>query len=141
MDQDFPTVFISVPYEIEDVFQDCYDPFSAQFIQIYQVSQNKSRRIDGTGWIPINFTEMTLPPISNLPVDPINSWSLGYFYAYAFKTKPFAFEVTSALEYKRFKFGGTDDKVSTDGGNDPRRFEIGSDLNVIPPLVYPSDTQ
>jgi len=141
MDQSNPTIFISVPYELEQVFQNCFDPFSNQWVQIYQVSQNNLQRINGSGWVPVNFTEIYFPPISSLPIDPINSWSLGYFYAYAFKTKPFGFELTAALEYERFKFGGPDDKVSTDGGNDPRRFEIGSDLSIIPPLVYPAPTQ
>jgi prepilin-type N-terminal cleavage/methylation domain-containing protein len=137
MNQEYPTIFISVPYDIEEVFDNCFDPFSNQYVQIYQVSKNNLQRINGTGWVPVNFTEVSAIPISELPIDPINSFSSGYFYAYAFKVKPFKFEITAALEYKRFRFGGPDDRVSTDGGNDPRRFEVGSDLNVIPPLVYP----
>lgn len=141
MDQEYPTIFISVPYELEKPFQECFDPSTNQWIQIYQVSQNNLHRINGSGWLPINFTELTLPIIANLPTDPINLWSLGYFYVYAFRAKPFGFEVAAALEYKRFQYGAADDKVSTDGGNDPRRFEVGSDLSIIPPLIYPTEVQ
>jgi len=40
-----------------------------------------ARLIDGTGWLPINFSGLSSSPIETLPVDPTNKASTGY-YAY-----------------------------------------------------------
>lgn len=141
VDETYPTIFISVPYEIEQPFTNCFDPVSNKWLYVFQVSQNNLKKNNGTGWIPINFSEMLIPPINELPIDPINTFSSGYYYIYAFRRNPAGFEVDAALEYKRFRFGGENDKTSTDGGNDPRRLELGSDLTIIPPLNFPIQTQ
>jgi prepilin-type N-terminal cleavage/methylation domain-containing protein len=41
------------------------------------------RNTNGTGWLPINFSKMTMnPPLGALPVDPINNTSSYEYYVY-----------------------------------------------------------
>lgn len=41
------------------------------------------QRVDGTGWIPVNFTAFSAgSPLSRLPVDPVNTTSTGNYYTY-----------------------------------------------------------
>jgi prepilin-type N-terminal cleavage/methylation domain-containing protein len=41
------------------------------------------RNVNGTGWIPINFTKISSgAPIGSLPMDPINQSSSGLYYSY-----------------------------------------------------------
>lgn len=46
-------------------------------------STSTYRNTNGTGWIPINFNQMSFnSPFSSLPVDPINTTSSGNYYTY-----------------------------------------------------------
>ena len=41
------------------------------------------KRADGTGWIPVNFSNISFgSPLSSLPVDPINTTTTGNYYTY-----------------------------------------------------------
>lgn len=61
-----------------------------------------SRNVNGTGWIPVNFTQISAgSPIGALPVDPINQTSTGLFYAY--NANGNQFEVTADLESQKYK--------------------------------------
>lgn len=41
------------------------------------------RKVDGTGWIPVNFTNIfSGSPLSVLPVDQVNTTSAGQYYTY-----------------------------------------------------------
>ena len=94
---------------------------------------------DGNGWIPyINLTSFTSgAPIEKLPVDPVNTATAGscgvdsYYYRYGCKTNN-TFELDATLESDTYKLGGTDSKVEKDGGNSEMRFEVGTDLNILP---------
>ncbi len=134
IDEATPTIFVSVPSEVE-----YFPPYSTNSIayQVYQQSRNNYRAIDGKGWIPIDFTEISYTGnISQLPVDPINTKEGNFFYLYAFRVDPFGYELSCFLEYPEFQRGGKKDKVSRDGGNDDQRFEIGTNLEIIPPFYY-----
>lgn len=124
--ESYPSVFISVPYDKEDKRNVYVGGF-----YIYQVSSSNLIKINGQGWLPINFTTMLYLPLNTLPIDPINSYSQKYFYAYVFKRNPPAFEINANLEYPPFTFGGNEDKESTDGGNNPYIFEVGTDKNLM----------
>ena len=39
--------------------------------------------VNGTGWIPVNFTSVSSTPFSQLPIDPVNTTSSGEYYEYA----------------------------------------------------------
>lgn len=98
---------------------------------------------DGTGWIPINFG--WLPggsPISNLPIDPVNSISstaaatgTDLVYRYACQstggTKPSnVYEVDATLESTAYT--STEDKRASDGGDSPVLYETGTNLKLLP---------
>lgn len=99
--------------------------------------------IDGTGWIPVNFG--WLPggsPISNLPVDPVNTITntgsvtgTDLVYRYACQstggTKPSnVFEVDATLESQAYTV--TDPKQTNDGGDSSTYYEVGTDLKLLP---------
>lgn len=83
------------------------------------------RRVDGYGWIPINFTSLSIPsPLSNLLTDPVNGIKNGdglYYYVYV----P-GWELDANMESEKFKFAGGSDIESTDGGDQPHLYEVGS---------------
>ncbi len=95
---------------------------------------------DGTGWIPVNFSGLTGgSPISNIPVDPLNTLGGGdsatslsnasYFYRYACSQSPLAFEIDAALESTAYTV--TDDKRVSDGGDNPNFYEVGTNLKIL----------
>jgi hypothetical protein len=60
------------------------------------------RKVDGTGWIPINFTQMSSgAPFSQIPIDPVNQTSSNLFYTYT--TDGSTYEVTGILESQKYK--------------------------------------
>ena len=88
------------------------------------VSASNLRNVDGSGWIPVDFTNLAISsPLSNLPVDPVNGIRSGdglYYYVYV----P-GWELIANMESKKFEFGGGDDIESTDGGDQPHLYEVG----------------
>lgn len=83
------------------------------------------RTVDGTGWVPVNFTSLPGgPALSVLPLDPTNSTT--YFYSYANNNTAKTFELDAKMESDRYKNGGPDDKESTDGGNNADMREVGT---------------
>ena len=83
-------------------------------------SVSLTRAVNGTGWIPINFTAISSgSPLQNLPVDPINNTT--YFYSAMFDTTNLTFELDATLEST--KYGP---KAQTDGGNSTSTYEVGS---------------
>ena len=80
--------------------------------------------VDSTGWIPVNFSTLRGgSPISNLPLDPTNSGDYAYWYKCNSSDK--TFEVSTVLESSEYL-----DKMTTDGGNETGRYEIGSKLSL-----------
>ena len=85
--------------------------------------------INGTGWIPINFTTLTGgSPISNLPTDPTNVITTSDYWFKCEATNN-TFEVSAKLESAAYGPSGTDDKSAKDGGDDATRYEVGTKLN------------
>lgn len=92
---------------------------------------------DGSGWVPVMFDNLTGgSPISNLPVDPINTVatlsapaSTDLVYRYACSITPLAFEIDAQLESIAYKT--TDDKRASDGGNNTSFYEVGTNLKVL----------
>jgi prepilin-type N-terminal cleavage/methylation domain-containing protein len=90
------------------------------------VSSSLSRVITGLGWVPLNFKAITAgTPISVLPVDPMDTGSYGYFYVGSTTSYKLATKLESA---KYSTVGGTNDVVSTDGGNNSTTYETGTSL-------------
>jgi len=80
------------------------------------------RRIDGSGWLPINFN--AIPggsPFIQLPIDPINSAASTLYFAYTRGSGGYA--AVALLESARHGRSALQD-----GGNDAGRYEVGTDL-------------
>ena len=98
------------------------------------VTAENLRNINGTGWIPINFTTMFQgSPLASLPVDPVNTVASGAFYV--FVTDGRTWTLASLLESERYiPF------AARDGGTDAARFEVGTNLSLwVAPLGTVSD--
>lgn len=94
------------------------------------VTSNNLNKIDGTGWIPLNFTKISGgSPISSLPIDPVNSTSSRNYYSYI---QGGSFELAASFESASYKMGGDKDKASTDQGSYPDLYEVGSNLTLLP---------
>lgn len=105
----------------------------------YPTSANVSL-INGNGWIPVNFT--LIPggaPISNLPLDPVNSvgtptapTNSDLVYRYACQEvaasgfPSYVFEIDAVLESAEFST-----KATTDGGDNDNYYEVGTSLRLI----------
>ncbi|MEK7673672.1 MAG: prepilin-type N-terminal cleavage/methylation domain-containing protein [Patescibacteria group bacterium] len=135
----YPYLFISIPTEqitIPPYPTQC-NPQNQQEWGFSQSDSTKLLKTDGYGWLPINFQELPLRVISELPIDPINSYAQGYYYSYAFKgyapnTTERVFELRTNLESKTYSYGGKNDKESTDNGIVDTLYEIGTNLTLIP---------
>lgn len=89
-------------------------------------ASSTARKLDGTGWIPLNFSSITFsPPMGALPVDPTNTSSSGLYYMYTPGTTTYALAATlNSSKYLAAKGNG-------DGGVEPARLETGSNLALI----------
>lgn len=77
------------------------------------------------GWIPISFSSLSSPPISSLPIDPINSGS--FYYRYATDGKDFILDAKMESKYYLNEV-----KLSeTDGGRCSTSYEVGTDLTLF----------
>jgi prepilin-type N-terminal cleavage/methylation domain-containing protein len=95
-----------------------YSPFSYRC-----VNSNDFRKINGQGWLPLNFSNLLLG-ISSLPIDPLNNSD--YFYAYTKKGNKY--KITARMESENFAL-----MMVNDGGIEPLLYEIGSDLKIPNP--------
>jgi prepilin-type N-terminal cleavage/methylation domain-containing protein len=78
------------------------------------------------GWLPVNFSQLSYgTPLSALPVDPVNNANNYYAYA-ATTTGGYYFELDTFMESKKYNASGTNDVVSTDGGDNNKAYEIGN---------------
>ncbi len=84
------------------------------------------RNVDGTGWIPVNFTSISSGnPVGTLPVDSINQTSGGLYYTYV--TNGTVFQITSHLESQKY----LPSEVQS-GGPDIASYKIGSNPSLAP---------
>ncbi len=82
------------------------------------------RSINGGGWVPINFSNISSgAPIGSEPIDPVNASPTVYTYVASTGTQ---FKMAANLESTKYSFGGGSDAESTDGGNSTSTFEGGS---------------
>lgn len=117
--------YISVPIGTVGPSGLCGGLFSATITASSSATLANYRKVDGNGWIPVNFSSISSgAPLGNLPVDPVNNAT--YYYAYV-SSSTLVFELdASAMESVKYKFGGSGDVVSTDGGNATTTYEVGT---------------
>jgi len=81
--------------------------------------------IDGTGWIPINFSASSLVNLQKLPIDPINKPP--YYYTYVVGG---SYELTAKLE--KDENNGPNSISAKDGGSSNYIYEAGTNKNITP---------
>ena len=97
-------------------------------------NSTSTRNINNTGWIPINFQTISSgAPFGSLPVDPTNTSSSRLYYTY--DTNGSQYEVTASMESSKYKLGGSNDVISSDGGTLASVYEKGTGLG-LEPLDY-----
>ncbi|MGC8981520.1 MAG: LamG-like jellyroll fold domain-containing protein [Minisyncoccia bacterium] len=115
------TVYLSLPMDIATT--NC----KAQYTDLpdlptgwsyYCVSRASTTNIDGSGWVPVNFSSYKIINLQKLPIDPINKPP--YYYTYVAGG---SYKLSAKLE-KNY------DASIKDGGNDPLLYEVGSDKNL-----------
>jgi prepilin-type N-terminal cleavage/methylation domain-containing protein len=92
---------------------------------------------DGSGWIPVALSSLSGgSPISNFPVDPVNSISSASaitnadkVYRYACEAGGTTFELNAVLESTAFTV--EDNKMTKDGGNNSSYYEVGTSLQIL----------
>lgn len=79
------------------------------------------RKIDGNGWIPINFTSVISiqPPFVILPIDPINTITNLNYYTYGWNTDRNIYALAVKLDSDKY----LSYSAANDGGNDNTAFE------------------
>jgi prepilin-type N-terminal cleavage/methylation domain-containing protein len=88
----------------------------------YPIGTN-TRKIDSTGWIKINFVGQNNVSFSanSLPVDPTNDST--YHYTYCASGNQWEVNATLAVNDQN--------KMQNDGGDDPNKYEIGTNMSLI----------
>jgi prepilin-type N-terminal cleavage/methylation domain-containing protein len=98
--------------------------FSTTYTANVSTTQALYRKPDSTGWLPVNFSQLSFgTPLAVLPVDPVNGKSQYYSYA-ATTTGSSYFEIDAFMESKKYMASGTNDVVTTDGGDNTSTFEV-----------------
>ncbi len=88
---------------------------------------NDYQKTDGKGWIPADFTKLSGGSfLKILPVDPVNSADSLFYYAYAAGLTEKNWVLASLLGSDKF----LKRSAGSDGGGDPSRFEIGSNVKL-----------
>src|SRR5258708_6038123 len=103
----------------------------AYFPSASTTALSTSLALDGTGWIPIDFTKISSGnPISNLAIDPLKGDNLNYFYSYITGGGPPRFKLAARMESIVYGAGGNKDVVTKDNGVSDAMYEVGSGLGL-----------
>lgn len=135
VDEASSTIFISVPFDKEDIRSQTL-VWNSKTYHFSQASLSEIYKNNGEGWLPINLSLLPYPPLPAYPIDPINFYDRKFFYSYVFKRSSSTFEINAQLEFEGYKLNAGEDKVSTDGGDNQNIYEIGNDLNLMPNNLY-----
>jgi prepilin-type N-terminal cleavage/methylation domain-containing protein len=135
VDETSPKIFISVPFDKEDVRSQSII-WGGKTYYLNQTSSTQVFKNNGSGWLPVDISSLPYPPLFSFPVDPLNSYYRKYFYSYVFKRSSSTFEINANLEFSGYKLNGSNDQVSTDGGDNNNIYEIGNDLTLMPNNLF-----
>lgn len=102
-----------------------------------QVTLANLSKVDGAGWIPVNFEAMSQgSPISAIPVDPVNTIAspgnpaaTDLMYRYACLSTTMTYEVDARLESNEYTV--VTNRMASDGGENNTRYEVGTNLHVF----------
>lgn len=104
---------------------------------VAQVAKANISRVDGTGWIPVNFDSLPSgSPISNMPIDPVNSVAAAaapkntdLVYRYACGATNLTYEVDARLESNEYT--SINNRMAADGGDNDNLYEVGTSLLIL----------
>ena len=90
-------------------------------------SENAMKKNDGTGWITgLNFTLVSSgAPIAALPLDPTNNATYNCRFGVSVASKTYEIDCV-------FESVDNTPKHAADGGNNNSRYEVGTDLTILP---------
>ncbi len=135
VDETSPTIFISIPFDKEDLRNQTL-VWGSKTYYFSQASSTEFFKNNGQGWLPVNLSALPYQPLFAYPYDPINSYQNKLFYSYVFKRASSTFEINANLEYEGYKYQGNEDKTSIDGGDNQNILEIGNDKTLMPNNLY-----
>ncbi len=98
---------------------------------VFPSSTASSTMVDGSGWIPIDFFDISSgTPLPSLPIDPINKGNFYYTYGCNGGVN---FELDAKLESNYYNNVAKTEKK--DGGDAPNLYEVGDggDLRILSP--------
>ncbi|BCX15594.1 MAG: hypothetical protein KatS3mg097_486 [Candidatus Parcubacteria bacterium] len=111
------------------IFSSQYISGTSSFATFTAVTGSPSQAIDGTGWIPVNLTNVAIANLSSYPIDPVNRTTTpAYYYTYACDAQKGFFEIDARME-------SNVDAHTTDGGDNPLLYEEGSGKKGILPTA------
>lgn len=131
IDESSSTIFLSLPLE-KISLENQTIASGSKIYYLKQVSSTVSYKIDGSGWLPIDFSLMPIIPIFSLPVDPLNEWEGKFFYVYAFKRSSTTYELNTKLENSYY----INNFSQNDLGDNENIFEAGTEKTLIPNNLY-----
>lgn len=120
------TISISVPDNASAVCASLSLPKLPTGYQYRCVTAANSRKTDGTGWVPVDFSDAPGGGLRDgLPMDPKNDVTTGEFY-YFVGNGPRSYAIAAGMmESTKYRPGGANDKVSQDGGVNMYALELG----------------
>lgn len=123
--EDMTTISAAINQYLADNhdFSGLVGPYSS--IDVGFANGRAGEKIDGTGWIPLNFQLIsTGSPIERLPIDPLNNVTYNYRFGVSVAGK--TYEINCVFERPE-----NSTKESSDGGNNPNAYELGTDLTIL----------
>ena len=122
--QDFSSPDHLVYTSLPDTSSDCSSyslPSLPSGWSYHCVTEDHLRDIDGSGWLPVDFSSLSPSPLSTLPVDPKNT--IDYYYTFV---KGGSYELNALTESRKYRLGGYNPP------NLPGVIAKGTDLNLSP---------
>jgi len=133
VDEASSTIFISVPFDKEDIRNQTL-VWNTKTYYFSQASSTEYFKNNGSGWLPVDISTLVYPPLFAYPTDPLNSYNKKFFYSYVFKRTNLTYEINANLEYEGYKGAGK--RTDNDGGDNPNILEVGNDKRLMPNNLY-----
>ncbi len=130
-------VYVSIPSENENCDGLGLPPLSENW-KYRCKNKTDFRKIDGNGWIPVDFTKLNDKNITSLPIDPINNAGSLNYYTFAainseikYATYETSWILTSSFESEKYlkKY------AAGDNGVDSGRFEVSTNQKIWPNAI------
>lgn len=114
------------------------DGGSASIPAHVQVSRANLKKVDATGWLPVDLTGFKGgSPVSAYPVDPVNTVNnitnvraTDLVYRYTCDEGDMTFEIDANLESDTYT-SDPENMEKDDGGNNDNLYEVGTKLNIL----------